>query len=702
MPRITSRVLKANMDPVLVTGASGRLGSQIVRKLLDTGRTVVATDRVEPQASIWGPSSNKVEFVKADLCDSDAIYKLAAKAKSVIHVGAIPGPSQHPPPRVPPELAKNSPIGLESVKGIELMNQNLTGTAILFEAAASNGHSRVVFSSSLFAMGYSHDPSAFRPKYLPLDEEHGAYPLEHYGLSKVFGEEFAAMLTRAPGDASLDPPSKRPRSEALSFVSLRFSNIIKEEKWNELPLSWKSRPLKVTPLMWAYCHEHDVVDAHLKALMLPAEALASRCESFIIVADDTRYDLPTAEMVVDHFGDRRPFSSKLDGFASLVSNKKAKRVLGMSFRSFRTPCTSQSLSQDGSTSQASVFHAPADFILKSGIPGGGLKLVYQMYGALNIEKTNCILHPTSFDATHPELEFNVGPGKTLDTNRYCVLIVNLLGNGLSTSPSANADPSNVQEYPARGTSVCDNVRLQALLLDSLGIQELACIYGYSMGAMQALHWAAMYPNRVKRVAAVCGSAKPSDFNIVFLDSLEAALLADKDCDVSTGWKLLGPCQQGLKAFARIYAGWGVPRQFYQKEIWRKSSRDGTAFSSREDFVVRSYDKGFVNSNPLNLLAQVRMWRQGDISTAYGMPSRSTMASVLGRISARVYLMPCTTDSYFSAADIENEGQLIPNCRFLPIDSDWGHRAGDPHRPGQEADADFIRRHVQELLAEEVK
>ena len=133
------------------------------------------------------------------------------------------------------------------------------GTAVLFEAAASNGHKRVVFSSSLFAMGYSHDPSAFKPSYLPLDEQHPVHPLEHYGISKAFGEEFAAMLTRAPGDSSSDPPQKRPRSDSLSFVSLRFSNIIKEENFSQLPLSWKLRPFPVTPLMWAYCHEHDVV-----------------------------------------------------------------------------------------------------------------------------------------------------------------------------------------------------------------------------------------------------------------------------------------------------------------------------------------------------------------------------------------------------------------------------------------------------------
>ena len=236
-----------------------------------------------------------------------------------------------------------------------------------------------------------------------------------------------------------------------------------------------------------------------------------------------------------------------------------------------------------------------------------------MYGVLNADKSNCILHPTSFDATHPELEFNIGPGKTLDTSKYCVIIVNLLGNGLSTSPCSRLGRAH-ENFPQEGTTVCDNVRLQALLLESLGVTNLTLVYGYSMGAMQALHWAAMFPSRVKRVAAVCGSAQPSDFNITFLDSLEAALLADSSCKVDEplGMRLHGSCRRGLKAFARIYAGWGVSREFYKQEIWRTTSRDGKPFCSREDFVSRSYDGGFANASPLNLLAQIHTWRPAPV------------------------------------------------------------------------------------------
>ncbi|CAE7943415.1 metXA [Symbiodinium necroappetens] len=683
-------------EAVLVTGASGRLGSQIVTRLVEGGLSVVATDRVSPadKDKLWGPRAHEVTFVQADLCDAAAMKHLAAKVTSVVHVGAIPGPSEHPPPPVDP--VTNPPIGLEKVTGVELLRQNLLGTCMLFEAiAALPASKRVVFSSSLFAMGWSHEPAAFMPDFLPLDETHVPEPLEHYGLSKCFCEDFAEMLLRAArtpsvedGEAENGPPCKRPKQNNLSFVSLRFSNIIKAEKWTELPLKLPQHA--VTPLMWAYCHEHDVVEAHVKALLLPSSELSSKCETFLVVAPDTRYDVPTVELIKHHFnktGCMLPGQSNLFGFASIVSNRKAERLLGLTFRSFRSSGLEHALADE-----ARIFEAPASFRLRTGEAASGLRLVYKMYGQLNAEKSNCILHPTSFDATHPELEFNIGPGQTLDTRKFCVIIINLLGNGLSTSPSSRLGKDH-EQFPQGGTTMCDNVRLQALLLDSLGVTSLALVYGYSMGAMQALHWAAMFPNRVKRVAAVCGSAQPSDFNITFLDSLEAALLADSDCkdDGRLGMRLHGSCQRGLKAFARIYAGWGVSREFYKQEIWRKTSRDGQPFTSREDFVRRSYEGGFINASPLNLLAQIRTWRCGNICEAYGMPSGISLKDALGRITARVVLMPCSTDAYFSAADIELEAQMISKCRFMPINSVWGHRAGDPHRPGQEAGAVRIAR-----------
>ena len=80
-----------------------------------------------------------------------------------------------------------------------------------------------------------------------------------------------------------------------------------------------------------------------------------------------------------------------------------------------------------------VFNA-GNVLLQSGITFRDAKLAYQTYGKLNAEKSNVILYMTSFSAHHYDIEWMVGPGKALDTDKYFVVIPNLFGNGLSTSP----------------------------------------------------------------------------------------------------------------------------------------------------------------------------------------------------------------------------------------------------------------------------
>ena len=116
------------------------------------------------------------------------------------------------------------------------------------------------------------------------------------------------------------------------------------------------------------------------------------------------------------------------------------------------------------------------------------------------EGERVILHPSSFDAVHVEMEHQVGPGLALDTDRHTVILTNQLGNGVSFSPSTHPHA----RYPA--VTIADNVRAQRALLDALGVRELDLIYGYSMGALQAFEWAVAYPDAVARVVAVCGAA----------------------------------------------------------------------------------------------------------------------------------------------------------------------------------------------------
>ncbi len=164
-----------------------------------------------------------------------------------------------------------------------------------------------------------------------------------------------------------------------------------------------------------------------------------------------------------------------------------------------------------------LFEA-GDVTLQSGVVFPSMRLAYKTYGRLNAGKDNVIVYPTSFSAQHFDTEWLIQPGGILDPDRFFIVIPNLFGNGLSSSPSN----SDVTPFP--DISYHDAVAVQRrLLVEQFGISGIALVYGWSMGGMQAYHWAACHPDMVERAAVVCGSAKCSPYNHVFLEGVKAAL-----------------------------------------------------------------------------------------------------------------------------------------------------------------------------------
>ena len=145
---------------ILVTGAAGRLGNRVVQRLVDEGREVVGSDR-RPC-----PENFPTTFIETDLCDHTSAWHVSDGADAVVHMGAIPGPGADPD---------------------ETFHNNMMSTFHVMRAAQEHGTRRIVFSSSAFGMGWAHDPAAFVPDYLPLDEDHLMMPFEPYGLTKQLG-----------------------------------------------------------------------------------------------------------------------------------------------------------------------------------------------------------------------------------------------------------------------------------------------------------------------------------------------------------------------------------------------------------------------------------------------------------------------------------------------------------------------------------
>jgi homoserine O-acetyltransferase/O-succinyltransferase len=148
------------------------------------------------------------------------------------------------------------------------------------------------------------------------------------------------------------------------------------------------------------------------------------------------------------------------------------------------------------------------FDFQCGVSLGDVEIVYSTYGELNGDRTNAILYPTSYGAQHGDIDWLIQPDGILDPTRWFIIIPNMFGNGLSTSPSnSNCGLAETGFW----FSHLDNVRAQQVLLqEKFGIDRLALVYGWSMGAQQAYHWGALYRDRVNRIAALCGTARTTD------------------------------------------------------------------------------------------------------------------------------------------------------------------------------------------------
>ncbi|MFK7963073.1 MAG: alpha/beta fold hydrolase [Burkholderiaceae bacterium] len=333
-----------------------------------------------------------------------------------------------------------------------------------------------------------------------------------------------------------------------------------------------------------------------------------------------------------------------------------------------------------------IFEA-GNVVLQSGRTFRNMLLAYKTFGTLNADKSNVIVYPTSYSAQHYDTQFMVGDGAALDSSKYFVIIPNLFGNGLSSSPSNTPWPDTGDRYP--DVSYFDAVHVQRRMLQELwGIERVALVYGWSMGAMQAYHWAALFGDAVERIAVVCGTARCSPHNRVFIDGVRHALMADPA--YHDGLFTSRP-DRGFRAMGRIYAGWALSQTFYRKEMWRDLGA-----SSLEDFLVTQWEGNFARRDPADLLAQFWTWQHGDISA--NAKFNGDLPSALRAITARTLLMPGDHDLYFQVDDNRAELPHLANAELKPIPSVWGHRAGNP--VSQPDDRAFIEDNVRKLLAEQ--
>ncbi len=329
-----------------------------------------------------------------------------------------------------------------------------------------------------------------------------------------------------------------------------------------------------------------------------------------------------------------------------------------------------------------------DLQLQGGMTLPDAKLAYKTYGHLDGHRTNAIIYPTWYSGQHYDNEWLIGEGMALDPSRYFIVIPNMLGNGLSSSPSNTPPPFDRARFPQ--VTMYDNVACQhRLVTEQFGIERLELVTGWSMGAGQTYQWAVSHPEMVRRILPFCGAAKTSLHNVVFLEGVKAAITADAAWH--HGWYDEQP-MIGLRAMARVYAGWGFCQQFYRERIYE---REPLGFASLEDFLVGYWEGLFIKRDANNLLAMLWTWQHADIGAT---PGRSGVEEALAAITARAIVMPGEQDLYFPPEDNQWEVDRMPDADLRVIPGVWGHFAGGGVNP---VDTSVVNGALEELLATEV-
>ena len=361
------------------------------------------------------------------------------------------------------------------------------------------------------------------------------------------------------------------------------------------------------------------------------------------------------------------------------------------------------------------------------LDGGGVltpvELAYESYGALNADASNAILicHALTMDqhvaSTHPITgkpgwwAKMVGPGKTIDTDRFCVICPNIIGGCMGSSgPETNAPDGKPWAMRFPVITIHDMVEAQALLLDHLGIGPLYAVIGGSMGGMLTLSWAATYPDRVASALVVASTARHSAQNIAFHEVGRQAIMADPnwrggdyygdDQEPST------PPDAGL-AVARMAAHitymseQGLTEKFgRQLQNRPDGSKGAKTFGFDADFQIESYlrHQGFSFTDRFDANSYLYITRAmdyWDLAEDHAHGGEAVLAQAFKDTKTRFCLVSFDTDWLYPTAESKAVVHALNAAgaavSFVELASPFGHDAFLLDTPGLEGIIDgFVK------------
>ncbi|MEE9586526.1 MAG: homoserine O-acetyltransferase [Hyphomicrobiaceae bacterium] len=321
-----------------------------------------------------------------------------------------------------------------------------------------------------------------------------------------------------------------------------------------------------------------------------------------------------------------------------------------------------------------------------------ISIAYQTYGELNADKSNAILicHALTGDqyvaSEHPVTkkpgwwETLVGPGKPIDTDRFFVICPNILGSCMGSTGPASIDPKTGRPYALNFPiiTISDMVNAQLRLIDHLGIDQLFCVVGGSMGGMQVLEWASSHTERVYSAVPIATAAWHSSQNIAFDEVGRQAVMADPDWCAGDYHAHQKVPRNGL-AVARMAAHITYLSEEALHNKFGRSLQGGSelTFSFNADFQVESYlrhqGSTFVDRFDANSYLYItRAMDYFDLEAEHG----DVLANAFRGTKTRFLVVSFTSDWLYPTREsreiVQALNAVAANVSFVEIETNNGH------------------------------